>query len=55
MLRYTGDVRKVQALLGHRTLQSTIWYLDHDLNPLDASTLEAIKKPHLVWSKDRTA
>ena len=26
MYRQTGDVRDVQALLGHRSLQSTIWY-----------------------------
>jgi integrase len=55
MLRYTGDVRKVQALLGHRTLQSTIWYLDHDLNPVDTATLEAIKRPFLVSRKEHTA
>ena len=54
-LRYTGNLRTVQSLLGHRSLQSTIWYLDHDLYPVDTQTLEAIKKPHLVWSKDRPA
>ncbi|MBS1805289.1 MAG: tyrosine-type recombinase/integrase [Acidobacteria bacterium] len=54
-LRYTNNLRTVQSLLGHRSLQSTIWYLDHDLYPVDTQTLEAIKKPHLVWSKDRPA
>lgn len=54
-LRYTGNLRTVQSLLGHRSLQSTIWYLDHDLYPVDTDTLEAIKKPHLVWKKEHTA
>ena len=52
LLRLTGDVTTVQSLLGHRTLQSTIWYLDHDLKPLDRTDLEAIKKPFIVWRKD---
>ena len=55
-LRYTNNLRTVQSLLGHRSLQSTIWYLDHDLYPVDTETLEAIKQPHLVWKKGpRTA
>jgi integrase len=41
----TGDARDVQALLGHRTLASTIWYLDHDLRPVNRSLLELIKLP----------
>ena len=41
----TGDVTAVQALLGHSSLQSTIWYLDHDLKSISAATLEAMKKP----------
>ncbi len=48
MLRATGDIRDVQALLGHRSLQSTIWYLDHDLRPVQRATLELIKRPFLV-------
>jgi integrase len=43
MLGETGDVRDVQALLGHRSLQATIWYLDHDLRPISRKTLELIK------------
>ncbi len=54
MLRHTGDVRDVQALLGHRSLQATIWYLDHDLQPVHAHTLEALKKPFLM-QKEKTA
>jgi integrase len=50
MLEETGDVRDVQALLGHRSLQSTIWYLDHDLRPVSSATLEALKNPN---HKDR--
>jgi integrase len=46
MLEATGDVRDVQALLGHRSLQSTVWYLDHDLRPVSRDTLEALKRPH---------
>lgn len=45
MLEATGDVRSVRALLGHRSLQSTIWYLDHDLRPVKRSLLEIIKRP----------
>jgi integrase/recombinase XerC len=55
MYRYTRDVRDVQALLGHRNLASTIWYLDHDLRPIAHETLEAIKRPFIVTRKDRTA
>ncbi len=54
MLRHTKDVRDVQALLGHRSLQATIWYLDHDLRPVEAHTLEALKKPFLM-QKEKTA
>jgi integrase len=48
MLRLTGDVRDVQALLGHRSLQSTIWYLDHDLRPVSPEALETLKRPFIV-------
>jgi integrase len=48
MYRHTSNVRKVQALLGHRSMQATIWYLDHDLEPVEAEDLETIKRPHLV-------
>jgi integrase len=49
----TGDARDVQALLGHRSLASTIWYLDHDLRPVKRSILELIKRP--AWRKEHTA
>lgn len=56
LYQYTGDIRQVQRLLGHRHLQSTLWYLDHDLEPLDRSTLEAIKRPFIIARKgERTA
>lgn len=53
MLEHTGDLRDVQSLLGHSTLQSTIWYLDHDLVPVKRSTLELIKRP--TWAEKRQA
>lgn len=43
MYEATGDVRDVQALLGHTSMSSTIWYLDHDLRPIKREVLEAIK------------
>lgn len=45
MYEHTNDARDVQALLGHRNLASTIWYLDHDLRPVSRATLELIKRP----------
>jgi site-specific recombinase XerC len=53
MLELTRDIRDVQALLGHRSLQSTIWYLDHDLRPINRDNLEALKHP--AWRKEHTA
>jgi len=55
MYQHTHDARDVQALLGHRSLGSTIWYLDHDLAPVNRATLETIKKPFLVPPKEKTA
>lgn len=43
MYRLTHDIRDVQTLLGHRSLQSTVWYLDHDLNPIERAKLELVK------------
>lgn len=45
MLELTRDVRDVQALLGHRNLTSTLWYLDHDVRPVPRTRLELIKRP----------
>lgn len=53
MFEQTGDIRDVQSLLGHRSLQSTIWYLDHDLRPVKRSTLELIKRP--AWARRAVA
>lgn len=39
----TKDIRKVQALLGHRTLATTLYYLDHRNTPVAASSLELAK------------
>jgi integrase len=54
LYKTTRDVRDVQALLGHRSLQSTIWYLDHDLRPVKRSTLEIVKRLAEV-RKEKTA
>lgn len=54
MLQHTHDIRDVQALLGHRSLQSTIWYLDHDLRPVKRNHLELIKRQPAAES-ERTA
>lgn len=51
--QHTGDLRDAQALLGHRSLQSTLWYLDHDIRPVKRATLELIKTP--AWRKDHIA
>lgn len=53
MLHYTNDIREVQAILGHKNLQSTFWYLDHDMRPIKRSTLELIKSP--AWRKEQSA
>jgi integrase len=53
MLHATGDIREVQAVLGHKNLQSTFWYLDHELRPVQRRTLELIKTPH--WRKEPAA
>lgn len=44
MYELTHDLRDVQALLGHRSLQSTVWYLDHNLRPVVRANLERIKE-----------
>jgi integrase len=44
-----------QSFLGHRNMQATIWYLDHDLQPLDRAILEEAKKPFLAWRKEYSA
>lgn len=51
MLEQTKDLRYVQALLGHRNMATTLWYVDHNLFPINAETLEELKKPYLVERK----
>jgi integrase len=46
MLEHSRDIRDVQGLLGHKDLNSTVWYLDHALRPIQRNTLELIKRPH---------
>jgi integrase/recombinase XerC len=53
MLRKTQDIREVQAILGHKNLNSTLWYLDHDIRPISRATLEEIKQP--TWREEHTA
>jgi integrase len=53
MYDQTHDLRDVQALLGHRNLASTIWYLDHRLRQVKRSNLELIKRP--AWRKENIA
>jgi len=55
LYKRTRDIRKAQALLGHHQLQSTFWYLDHDLEDVDIADLEAIKKPFIVSRKEQSA
>lgn len=52
---HTGDIRDAQALLGHKALASTLWYLDHDVRPISRDMLETIKRPYLVPTKEKTA
>jgi integrase len=53
VLEHTSDIREVQALLGHKNLSSTFWYLDHSLRPIKRSTLELVKRP--AWRKEKSA
>jgi integrase len=53
VLRHTKDIRDVQAVLGHKSLQSTIWYLDHDLRPVQRAMLEIVKRP--AWAERKKA
>lgn len=55
LYKRTRDIRKAQALLGHHQLQSTFWYLDHDLEEVDLADLEAIKRPFVVARKEQSA
>jgi integrase len=39
----TGDLRIVQAVLGHGDLNSTLWYLDHHITKIPVAELELAK------------
>jgi len=43
MYDLTGDLREVQALLGHSQLSSTLWYLDHHVTQVEVTNLELVK------------
>jgi integrase len=55
LYRRTKDIRIVQSFLGHRSLQATIWYLDHELVQVNKADIEAIKRPFIISRKERTA
>jgi integrase len=42
----THDLRLVQALLGHKELAHTLYYLDHNTTPVTAEAIEAIRLYH---------
>ncbi len=39
----TRDLRMVQALLGHKELAHTLYYLDHNSTPVSLDTIEAVR------------
>lgn len=39
----TRDLRVVQALLGHKELAHTLYYLDHNSTPVTADVIEAVR------------
>lgn len=53
ILEETHDLRIVKDLLGHSDMKTTLWYIDHDLNPVSRSLLEIVKRP--ARRKERTA
>jgi integrase len=55
LLHYTKDLRLVQAYLGHGSLQSTFHYLASEIDPIAVEDLEAIKKPFIVYRKEKSA
>lgn len=43
VLEATGDIREVQAALGHKRLANTVHYLDHGLRKVNPAALELAK------------
>lgn len=48
VLEATGDIRQVQAVLGHKRLANTVVYLDHDLTRVSRDVLELAKLPPIT-------
>jgi integrase len=44
---FTGDIRKVQSLLGHTSLTSTLWYLGNAGSQPTADELEQVRRSQL--------
>jgi integrase len=44
----TRDLRLVQALLGHKELAHTLYYLDHNSTPVRSEAIEAIRLYHVA-------
>ncbi len=44
LFRVTGDMRKVQSLLSHETMNATFWYLHAQTQFLTGADLEAARK-----------
>lgn len=49
----TGDIRKVQAFLGHQMLWTTCWYLGNAIQSLSSEDLE--KSTKYQWQKEEIA
>jgi integrase len=55
LLELTGDIRDVRDLLTHSRLQSTLWYLDHNIRPVPRHNLELIKGGKPAPTKEKSA
>ena len=54
LYKHTRDLQQVQGLLGHFSMNSTLWYLDHGMRQVSVDVLEELKKPFIV-RKEKTA
>ena len=55
LYKETKNIMAVKALLGHKDLKTTFWYLDHDMEEVDLSILERLKKPFIIAGKEKKA